>query len=309
MNYVIIGAGGTGGILGAALYRAGYQVSLIARGAHLRQIRENGLVIKNQFSGTKETLPIPAYMSEEFEGNPDVVFVCVKGYSVSDIVPFIDRISTADTIIIPLLNIFTTGESLRERLPGKYVLDGCIYVSANIEKPGVLLQHSRILKVVFGAVRVQEEKEELNKIRQEMDDAGITAVLSENIRRDALKKFCYVSPIGAAGLFYNVTAGSFQADGAARDLFIGMMKEVEALAEGMGCPFDEDVIGINLKILSHQPPDADTSLQRDVLAGRQSEIEGLIYIVPVLGKKYGVETPLYSMVTEKLKKVLKRETE
>lgn len=301
MHYVIIGAGGTGGVLGAVLYRAGYPVTLIARGAHLEKIRNSGLLVKNQALGTESVLPVPACTAGEFSGKAEVVFLCVKGYSVEDVIPFIDRISGPDTIIIPLLNIFTTGETLRKRLPGKYILDGCIYVSANIEKPGVLLQHSRILRVVFGAVPGQPEKPELETIRQELAEAGVSAVLSGNIRRDALKKFCYVSPIGAAGLYYGVTAGAFQKEGPEREMFIGMMKEIAALADGMGCPFDEDVVGNNLRILSHQPPEATTSLQRDVLAGKQSELQGLVLGVPDLGRKYHVAMPVYAEAAEKLK--------
>lgn len=301
MNYLIIGAGGTGGVLGASLFRKGFPVTLIARGGHLEQIQKKGLTVQNRMTGTAETFRIPARTAEAFTGKADVIFVCVKGYSLPDLIPFLDRVSDAETVVIPLLNIFTTGETLRKQLPGRYVLDGCIYVSANIEQPGLLLQHSRILKVVYGTVPGQAKKPVLETIRQNLTDAGAAAVLSDAIRRDALKKFCYVSPIGAAGLYLHATAGDFQKEGPARTLFIGLMKEVEALAAGIGCPFDEDVIGNNLRILSRQPPEAATSLQRDVCAGKQSEIEGLIFGVPALGRQVQVEMPLYTKVADALK--------
>lgn len=114
-----------------------------------------------------------------------------------------------------------------------------------------------------------------------------------------MKKFCYVSPVGAAGLYYNATAGDFKKEGEKRDMFIGLMKEVEALAEKMGCPFDTDVISYNLDILDHQPDEVTTSLQRDVRDGKPSEIKGLIFDIPELGRKYGIEMPLYAKVTAK----------
>lgn len=304
MKYVVAGAGGTGGILGAALYKAGYDVTLIARGEHLNRIREKGLVVHDLQNDTRETYRVAACTEEEFTGAADVIFVCVKGYSIPGLLPFLERISTGETLLIPILNIFTTGETLRKALPGRYVVDGCIYVSANIEEPGVLLQHSKILRVIFGAAQGQEKRGILEIVREELERAEVKVVLSDSIRRDALKKFCYVSPIGAAGLYFHATAGDFQEEGPKRDFYIGMMREVELLAEKMGVPFDTDVIAYNLKIVAHQPPESTTSLQRDVYAGGKSEIQGLIYDIPELGEAYGIELPLYRKVTEELRQRL-----
>lgn len=300
MKYVVIGAGGTGGILGAAIFQKGLDVTLIARGAHLEKIRQQGLRVKGLQDGAEDCYPIAACTEEEFQGTADVIFVCVKGYSIEGVLPFLDRISRPDSLIIPVLNIFTTGQTLREKLPGKYAVDGCIYVSANIEEPGVLLQHSRILRVIYGAAPGQEERKILADTAEELNSEELHIVHSSNIRRDALKKFCYVSPIGAAGLYYHATAGDFQTEGPKRDLYIGMMQEIELLAENMGCSFDTDVIAYNLKILAHQPPEATTSLQRDVYAGKQSEIRGLILDIPALGEQYHTPMPLYKKVADAL---------
>ena len=298
MKYVVIGAGGTGGILGAALFQAGVDVTLIARGEHLKQIKEKGLIVRQLEDGSEEVFPIRAMTEEEFQEQADVVFVCVKGYSVEGILPFLDRITDSHSLIVPVLNIFTTGETLRKALPGKYAVDGCIYVSANIEEPGVLLQHVKILRVIYGAGAGQEEREILEAMKEELKGSRIRLVLSKHIRRDSMKKFCYVSPIGAAGLYYHATAGDFQEEGEKRDLFIGLMREVKALSEKMGCPFDQDVIEANLNILDHQPKEATTSLQRDVYAGKESEIKGLILDIPSLGKEYGLDLPLYTKVAQ-----------
>ncbi len=302
MKYLVIGAGGAGGVLGAALAEKGYEVTLIARGNHLEAIREKGLVIHQLWDETEKIILVPACTEEEYQDRADVIFVCVKGYSISDIIPFLKRVSTTETVIVPILNIYTTGETLRNALPDRYILDGCIYVSANIEEPGKILKHSKILRVIFGTAKGQEERPVLRCLEQELNDAGIRGILSGNIRRDALRKFCYVSPIGAAGLYYNASAGDFQKEGPERELYIGMMKEIEALAAGMGCAFDTDVISANLDIVAHQPPEATTSMQRDVLKGGPSEIQGLVFDVPETGAKHQVEMPLYQKVADELRK-------
>lgn len=215
-------------------------------------------------------------------------------------------------IVIPVLNIYGTGAKLQEKLPKLLVTDGCIYVSANIKEPGVLIQHGRILRVVYGVrnmspqkvnvKRAQEEiMDDLKNIKKDFDDSGIDGVLSENIQRDALEKFSYVSPIGAAGLYYHATAADFQREGEQREAFKTMIREIAALAEAMGVPFERNMVEVNLNILSTLAPEATTSMQRDVMEGKDSEIDGLVYEVVRMGERYHVPVPMYAKVAEKLR--------
>lgn len=329
MRYLIVGAGGTGGILGYYLSRAGRDCVLIARGEHLRVMRENGLTVLRQWENSEETQPVQAYSMEEYladdrenagaagcadglggstavatEGSaaPDVIFVCVKGYSLDSVVPFLNSAAGPDTVIIPILNIFGTGGRLQEKLPGKYVLDGCIYVSANREAPGLIRQHAPILRVLFGARRGQEARPVLDEIQKDLNVCGITDIHSENIERDALGKFSYVSPIGAAGLYFGAVAGDFQRDPEKRAFFAAMIREIARLAEAMGFPFQEDYVELNMEIMDKLPPETDTSMQRDVAAGRQSEVDGLVYQVVLMGKKYGLSLPCYEKVAAELER-------
>lgn len=302
MKYLVIGAGGTGGVLGAALAEYGYDVTLIARGRHLDNIRENGLIIHQLWDDAERVVSVPACSEDEYQDTADVIFVCVKGYAIPDVIPFLRTASGPDTVIVPILNIVSTGQTLRRALPDRYVLDGCIYVSSNIESPGKILKHTPVLRAIFGTVPDQEKRPVLSRLEKELNEAGVRGICSDNIRRDALRKFCYVSPIGAAGLYFHASAGDFQKEGEPRELFIGLMKEIEALAEAMGCAFDTDVISANLNIVAHQSPEVTTSMQRDVLAGGPSEIQGLVYDVPEIGAEYGLDLPLYRKTAGELKK-------
>ena len=315
MKYAIIGAGGTGGILGFYMTKADRDVTLIARGRHLAAMQEKGLAVEKMWDGTTEIIPVKAMDMEHYDEQPDVVLVCVKGYSLEDTIPFIQRVAKPSTIVIPVLNIYGTGAKMQEQLPKLLVTDGCIYVSANIKEPGVLIQHGRILRVVYGTrnmssqkVNIKRAQEEildaLKNIKKDFDDSGIDGVLSENIQRDALEKFSYVSPIGAAGLFYHATAADFQREGKQREAFKTMIREIAALAEAMGVPFERDMVEVNLKILSSLAPEATTSMQRDVMEGKDSEIDGLIYEVVRMGERYHVPVPMYAKVAEKLRENL-----
>ena len=319
MKYIIIGAGGTGGILGLYMTKAGKDVTLIARNAHLEAMKKQGLSVQKMWTNETETIPVGAESMESYEAKgekADVILVCVKKYSLDSCIPFIQNISHENTIVVPVLNVYGTGAYLQEKLPKVLVTDGCIYVSANIKQAGVLLQHGEILRVFFG-VREKEDLKKLNgqldgeykaerllkKIAQDFKDSGIDGILSDNIKRDALTKFSYVSPIGTAGLYLHAVAGDFQREGEARELFKTLIREIVTLANAMGITFEEDLVERNLKILSNLPEEATTSMQRDVMEGKQSEIDGLVYEVVRMAKKYGVEVPAYERAAEKFREM------
>lgn len=319
MKYIIIGAGGTGGILGFYMTKAGKDVTLIARSAHLEAMQKQGLSVEKMWTDETETIPVGAESMESYEAKgekADVILVCVKKYSLDSCIPFIQNISHENTIVVPVLNVYGTGAYLQEKLPKVLVTDGCIYVSANIKQAGVLLQHGEILRVFFG-VREKEDLKKLNgqlngeykaerllkKIAQDFKDSGIDGILSDNIKRDALTKFSYVSPIGTAGLYLHAVAGDFQREGEARELFKTLIREIVTLANAMGITFEEDLVERNLKILSNLPEEATTSMQRDVIEGKQSEIDGLVYEVVRMAKKYGVEVPAYERAAEKFREM------
>lgn len=319
MKYIIIGAGGTGGILGFYMTKAGKDVTLIARNAHLEAMQKQGLSVEKMWTNETETIPVGAESMESYEAKgekADVILVCVKKYSLDSCIPFIQNISHKNTIVVPVLNVYGTGAYLQEKLPKVLVTDGCIYVSANIKQAGVLLQHGEILRVFFG-VREKEDLKKLNgqlngeykaerllkKIAQDFKDSGIDGILSDNIKRDALTKFSYMSPIGTAGLYLHAVAGDFQREGEARELFKTLIREIVTLANAMGITFEEDLVERNLKILSNLPEEATTSMQRDVIEGKQSEIDGLVYEVVRMAKKYGVEVPAYERAAEKFREM------
>ena len=284
MKYLVIGAGGTGGSIGAYMTEAGKDVTLIARGAHLKKMQEEGLKMETTKRGNYTVHPIRATDMEHYDEQPDVIFVCVKGYSLEDTIPFIQRVTKDSTSVIPILNIYGTGGRMQEKLPELLVTDGCIYIAAEIKEPGTIWQNGDIFRIVYG-VRKKE--------------SGIDSVLSENIGRDALQKFAYVSPMAACGLYYHVSAAEIQKTGEPRDTFVKLMREVDALAVAMEVPFLVDIVTTNLQILDALNPTASTSMQRDIYAGKPSEIDGLIYEVVRMGKKYGVPTPTYEMVEKK----------
>lgn len=301
MKYLIVGAGGTGGAIAGYLGRAGYDVTVIARGDHLKAIqRSGGLSIirpKDRFSA-----PVKASDTDHYNETPDVIFVCVKGYSLDSVMPFIAKTAGSNTIVIPILNIYGTGAEMQKRLPGVLVTDGCIYVPSEKKEPGVILLKGDIFRLVFGVRNKEDFRPELEMIRDDLVNSGIEGILSDNIQRDFLIKFSYVSPQGVCGLLYDIPAGPIQKKGKYRDTFVELVREIEKLANAMGVRFDKDIVEYNLKIVDGLSPEMTTSMQKDIAAGRQSEIDGLLFGVVRLAKKYNLTLPFFEKAASALEK-------
>ncbi len=297
MRYCVVGAGAVGGAVVAYLLRAGFMCDVIARGKTLEALQSGGIrLVQN---GKTQTVPCGlASTSEAYNERPDVIFVAVKGYSLDSILPALSRVCKGNTVVIPLLNIYGTGAALQKKLPKPLVTDGCIYIAASAPKPGTVAMQGEIFRVVYGVRDNAQKRPVLQRIAEDLRAAGITPVLSEHIRRDTLKKYAYTSPMAAAGLYFDADADRFQREGEERALFVSLMREIEALAAAMGAPFDIDIVQTNLAILDALSPNASTSMQRDLRAGKPSEMDGLLFEPVRLGKKYGVPTPCYRKIAK-----------
>lgn len=300
MKYLVIGAGGTGGSIAGFMSQAGFDVSIIARGEHLRVIQHNGLRLETTRKGHYTIYPKACTM-EDYHEQPDVIFNCVKGYALAETIPFIKRICHKNTVIIPILNIYGTGGLLQQQLPNVLVTDGCIYIAAEIKAPGVILQTGDIFRVVFGVRKPNEYLSILKEIENDLNTSGIRGILSDNIQRDALQKFSFVSPMAGCGVYYDCEAGAMQKHEKERTLFIALIQEIEMLAQAMGIVFQENIVEKNLAILDALSPAASTSMQRDLRQGKQTEMDGLLFEVVRLAKRYAISLPYYEMICKKFK--------
>lgn len=303
LKYVIIGSGGTGGALGGYLSKAGKDVTFIARGAHLKAMQEKGLEII-RVHDTLYLKHVNACSEDALQEHPDVIFVCVKSYSIDEVLPFIKSIASPQTVIIPILNIYGTGAMMQKQLTDLYVLDGCIYVASQKKAPGVILMSGDILRVVYGPRRDQEKRVILEEIRDDLNESGIKGLLSDHIERDALKKISYVSPQGACGLYYHIPAGPMQKPGKERDTFAKLVSEIALLAKAQNIDLGDDIVERNLNILDHLSPDMTTSMQKDIASHHASEIAGLIDQVIRTARIYHLSLPTYEMIAKALKRTI-----
>ena len=302
MKYCFVGAGGVGCGFSAQFALAGKDVTLIARGENLAALKENGLkVIRDDSEYVVKDINFAS--ADEYAAmgeKPDVLFVTVKTYSVESAAPDIERIAGPDTVIIPIMNGICTGDLVKRYVNTGKVIDGTCYIVSKRVGPGAIRQYGTMMRIVFGDSGDTVSPEILEAIRDDLKSIeGVKAVLSDNIGRDTVRKFAYVSSVGAAGLYYDCTAGAMKKYGEEREMLKALNQEIVDISNAMGIVFDIDIVQKSLDIVDATDDDATTSMQRDVLAGVTSEFEGQIVEPVRLGKKYGVPMPEYEKVAAK----------
>lgn len=301
LRYLIAGTGGVGGSIAAFLSLAGKDVACIARGEHLTSLQNRGLQLHSDLKG-EHSLRIPAYTAEEFEGKADVIFVCVKGYSVDSITELIKRASHENTVVIPILNVYGTGPRIQRLVPDVTVLDGCIYIVGFVSGKGEITQMGKIFRLVYGAHRGTAVPDGmLEAVQRDMQESGIKAEISPDINRDTFVKWSFISAMAVTGAYYDVPMGEVQKPGKVRDTFIGLSRESAALGKKLGIEFQEDVVDYNLKVIDKLAPESTASMQKDMAKGHQSEVQGLLFDMIAAAEEQGIDIPTYRMVAEKFK--------
>ena len=309
LKYLIAGTGGVGGSIAAFLALAGKDVTCIARGEHLAAIRENGLQLHSDLKG-EHALKVPAYTAEEYttlvstsaDYKADVIFVCVKGYSVDSITELIKNAAHEHTVVIPILNVYGTGPRIQRLVPGVTVLDGCIYIVGFVSGRGEITQMGKIFRLVYGAHRSTiVSRETLEAVQRDLQESGIKADISDDIDRDTFVKWSFISAMAVTGAYYDVPMGEVQKPGEVRNTFIGLSQESAALGRKLGIAFKEDIVEYNLKVIDKLAPESTASMQKDMAKGHQSEVQGLLFDMIAAAEEQGIEVPTYRMVAEKFK--------
>ena len=309
LKYLIAGTGGVGGSIAAFLALAGKDVTCIARGEHLAAIRENGLQLHSDLKG-EYALRVPAYTAEEYTAlvstsadyKADVIFVCVKGYSVDSITELIKSAAHEHTVVIPILNVYGTGPRIQRLVPGVTVLDGCIYIVGFVSGRGEITQMGKIFRLVYGAHRSTiVSRETLEAVQRDLQESGIKADISDDNDRDTFVKWSFISAMAVTGAYYDVPMGEVRKPGEVRNTFIGLSQESAALGRKLGIAFKEDIVEYNLKVIDKLAPESTASMQKDMAKGHQSEVQGLLFDMITAAEEQGIEVPTYRMVAEKFK--------
>ncbi len=299
MKYLIIGTGGTGCSIGGFLALNNKDVTFISRGINLEHMKENGLKLISGIKGEVHLKNVNIMSHEEYTDKADVIFVCIKSYSIADIIPIIRKVSHENSIIIPIMNGYDIGSKISKQIDIGQVLDGCIYIATFIKTPGVVVQQGNIFRIVFGTKNGGHvDLNMANKIKNDLSDSGIEAIVSNEIGRDTFLKFTFVSACATCGAYYDIPVKEMQEESIYRETFKKLCEELKQIGNLLKLGINTDITDTNMKILDSLEPEVTSSLQKDMKKGRNTEIEGLIFDVVRIAENIDVSTPNYNKIAE-----------
>ncbi len=303
MKIAIVGIGGVGGYYGGKLalkYAASddHEIFFIARGEHLDKIRKNGLKLITT-EGDFTVIPSLATDNPGELGPLDLIFFCVKGYGLGNAARMITDNLHSNTVTIPLLNGVDNVERLKTVLHEGDVLNGCVYISTHLDRPGVIQQTGGSCKLLFGPENGLVEP--YRKIETLLKDADIEAELSQNITVGVWSKFLFVGPLAGITSVLEKPFGAIMEKAGYRIMLEGMMKEIKLIADAKGIPLPENIIEQSLELTSNFPYETKSSMQLDFEKGKETEIETFTGYIIKSGKESGIKTPLHDKVYFELK--------
>ena len=298
MNIVIYGTGGVGGYFGARLAQAGNAVTFIARGKHLEAIQKNGLQLKSP-KGDYLVFPANATANIAEVTDIDLILVCVKSWQLEAAAKEINQVLNEKTMVISLLNGVNNAEVLGSFIDKKHLLGGLCKVVSKIEDFGVINHISFEPTFVFGELN-NEKTERALLLEKVLLDAGFTAKLAENIQTEIWSKFLFISTISAIGALTRATIGEIIASPQLRKMMRQTADEIVAVAKAKGVYLSETIVKQQFKMIESQPYNTTSSLQRDMMEGKPSELEAQTGTVVKMGLELGIPTPVNSFMYDSL---------
>ncbi|NNK88000.1 MAG: 2-dehydropantoate 2-reductase [Flavobacteriaceae bacterium] len=294
MRIVVFGAGGVGGFFGGKLVQAGHDVTFVARGKHLDAIQQRGLQVKSINGDFK----VEANAVESLDGHQsaDLVLISVKSLQLEDAAEAIKPVMNRDTSVLPLLNGANIADRLSEIIPPGQVVAGLCRIVSRIESPGVI-DHFAFKKpeIIFGLYDGRTNAR-LKMIKSMFDAAGIDNKLSTNIRLDIWKKFLFITMVSGMGALTRSTFGLMREDEHIRSLIYQTASEIVSIANNMGIGLDNTDIEKSFKAIDGTLYDTTASMQRDIMAGRPSELDNFNGYIVQMGKELHLNTPVNSLI-------------
>jgi len=305
MKFLIAGAGAIGAYLGARMARAGFDVTLFARGSHLHAMQERGVQVKS-LEGDFVARPTVVSSFEEV-GPVDVVILGVKAHSLPQLAPQLKAVLGPDTALVSAQNgipwWYFQGfggewEGLRlERLdPGgvissaieaRRVLGSIVYFSTEVTAPGVI-QHIEGNRISLGEPD-GTRSDRSRRIAEALIASGLRCPVTTRIRHEIWVKVLGNASLNPVSALTRATLVQMVRDPGVCSVIRNIMQEVEAVSRKLGLELpvsiDQRIAGAE-KVGEHK-----TSMLQDLEAGRPIELEALVGAVVELGERVGLPMP------------------
>jgi 2-dehydropantoate 2-reductase len=279
----ILGTGGVGGFLAAALARAGEDVVLVAREETAAVIARGGLTVRSVVLGDfTQAVPALTELTEEV----DLLLVATKATGLH---AALARIARAPRRVVPLLNGVEHMGVLRERFGPERVVAGTIRIESDRPKPGLIVQTSPTVRVDLAA--------ELPELAGALQRAGIAVRIGASEAEVLWSKLVRLVALATTTAAADRPIGEIRSDPEWRTRLHGVIAEAAAVAAAEGAAIDPQA---TIRELDDAHTSLGSSLQRDIAAGRPSELDAIAGAVLRAGQRFGIACPALAQLSERI---------
>jgi len=293
-SLAILGPGGVGGLLAAALTRAGADVTVVARESTAELIARDGIAVQSVVLGDFTARPAAvAHLAEPV----DALIVATKAAALEEALARVD--ATAPALVVPLLNGFDHMALLRERFPGR-VAAGTIRVQADRPAPARVVQGGRFLFVELASDDAAL-RPPLAMLAELLAKAGVENRVSDDKgeARILWGKLVRLNTLACMTAAYDAPFGAIRSDPARWAELTSCVHEGVAVARAEGADIDPAVVFSEFEVIHDG---FGTSMQRDVAAGREPELDAIAGAVLRAGARHGIACPTVAALAARIAK-------
>jgi len=291
MRFAIIGVGGVGGYVGARLAEAGHDVTFVARGAHGAAIAEAGLHLHSPL-GSVVVQPARVVEAPSGQAVVDCVILCVKAWQVSEAARAAVPLLGPGSVALTLQNGVEAPARAASELGRERVLGGVAKIISFVASPGHIEHTGVPPSLTIGELgggaspRVEALRGAFERTR------GLSVVVSSDIERALWEKYIFIAAWAGVGAVTRAPLGVVRQLPETRRLIEGAAEELERVARARGVALGGGAAQAVMAFIDGLPPEGTASLQRDIAAGRPSELDDLTGAALRLGAEVGVPTPV-----------------
>lgn len=283
MQIAVLGVGGVGGCIAALLTHGGAQVTCVGTEATVEAIRTSGLTLESPVLGRVTTRPVA---SSRLDSHPDILFVATKAVNLDAALQRVPQAMLDRAVVIPLLNGLDHMSRIRSALGGK-VVAGSIRIEATKLAPGHISHKSPFILVKI-ASDGDVPRASLDRIAAFLTEHGIETHVAPNETTVLWDKLTRLVALACATAMTDRPIGEIRADPELRGMLESAVTEAVAVAQAEGV---QVTVADQMRILDGMPASLTTSLQRDVAAGKASELDAIAGAVVRAGARHGIKCP------------------
>lgn len=299
MRIAVFGTGGVGGYFGGRLAEAGEDVIFIARGDHLRAIKEKGLKVDSR-NGDFVIYPAAATDTVSDVGVVDLVLVGVKAWQVPEAARAMKPLVGANTTVLPLQNGVDAASQLVDTLGPESVIGGLCRIVSFVVEPGHIRHAGAMPSVIIGELD-NRQSQRIATIEELFKRAGVEITIAKDIQVALWTKFLFIASFSGMGAIANAPAGILRTDPQWRTQMLQAMQEIYALAHARGINLPPDSVDKVMAFVDALQDDATSSMQRDIAAGKPSELDAQNGAVVRMAHEAGIEVPTHALIYHTLR--------